>query len=238
MSVDALVNATASLSLQYQCCDHCCKPTFFFLPDDPSEEVLSRHSKCKFYVVKRGSVGSEGIYTDWDVAKTKVNRISNAAHEASKTADGARAIWAQHCHRFHTHSPSLAAARPPPIAAKHTYVEIKTPPTINAHSAPITRSRKSLHANNAPKILPRVREPARDAEAELLSAAGSTLLVGNSLEDVEDDDEVTLVGGARFYRVFGSSRVHTSRDTVVPELGTSAGLLVGRSLAAVDVDGV
>jgi hypothetical protein len=68
MSVDALVNATASLSLQYQCCDHCCKPTFFFLPDDPSEEVLSRHSKRKFYVVKRGSVGSEGIYTDWYVS--------------------------------------------------------------------------------------------------------------------------------------------------------------------------
>jgi hypothetical protein len=51
----------------------------------------------------------------------------------------------------------------------------------------------------------------RQAEAELLSAAGATLLIGNSLQEVEDDDEVTLVSGATFYRVFGSPRVHTSR---------------------------
>jgi hypothetical protein len=137
MSVNALVHATASLSLQYQCCDHCCKPIFFFCPDDRSEEILSRSSRHKFYVVKKGSVGSEGIYTEWyvsmldyvhatdaencrDVAKTKVNRISGALHEASKTADSARTIWVRYCHRFHTHAPSPAAAvaRPPPYEAR------------------------------------------------------------------------------------------------------------------------
>ncbi|KAJ7808074.1 hypothetical protein B0H14DRAFT_3482699 [Mycena olivaceomarginata] len=206
MSVDALVNATASLSLQYQCCEHCCKPAFFFLPDDPSEEMLSRSSRRKFYVVKKGSVGSEGIYTDWDVAKTK--------------------------------NPCAIAT----IAATATNHALTTPPTINAHTgsnrifnAPITH--KPFHAD---KILSRVREPAcpcRPAEAELLSVAGSTLLVGDLLEEVEnDDDEVTLVGGATFYRVFGSLRVHTSCDGVIPELVArdAAGLWVGHLLAAVD----
>jgi hypothetical protein len=180
-----------------------------------------------------------------DVAKTKVNRISNAAHEASKTADGARAIWAQHCHRFHTHSPSLAAARPPPYQPRAPAPSSGLPP-----STPTSRSRRRPPSTPTVPQSPGVANPStptmprrfyrvsgsprvlvdrqvfyrmikfhfvltccrrRDAEAELLSAAGSTLLVGNSLEDVEDDDEVTLVGGARFYRVFGSSRVHTSR---------------------------
>ena len=68
MSVDALVHATASLTLGFHCCDNCCKPTFFFLADDPDEEIISRSSKRKFYVVKKGSVGSEGIYTDWCVS--------------------------------------------------------------------------------------------------------------------------------------------------------------------------
>jgi hypothetical protein len=58
---------------------------------------------------------------------------------------------------------------------------------------------------------PRVFVDREAAERELLSAAGSTLLVGNSLKEVEDDDKVGLVGGTTFYRVFGSARVHTSR---------------------------
>ncbi|KAJ7711696.1 hypothetical protein B0H14DRAFT_3524352 [Mycena olivaceomarginata] len=39
-----------------------------------------------------------------DVAKTKVEGISDAVHESSKTANGAHAIWADYCHRFHEHS--------------------------------------------------------------------------------------------------------------------------------------
>jgi hypothetical protein len=65
MNVEDLVGATAALTLGFSCCDSCCRPPFFFLPDDPPEEVLSRSARHKFYVVKRGAVGSEGIYTDW-----------------------------------------------------------------------------------------------------------------------------------------------------------------------------
>jgi hypothetical protein len=65
MNVDDLVNATAALNLGAHCCDSCCRPTFFFLSNDPPEEVLSRSAKRKFYVVKKGAVGSEGIYTHW-----------------------------------------------------------------------------------------------------------------------------------------------------------------------------
>ncbi|KAJ7720605.1 hypothetical protein B0H14DRAFT_3520902 [Mycena olivaceomarginata] len=221
MSVDALVHATASLSLQYQCCDHCCKPIFFFLLDDPSEEMLSRSSRCKFYVVKKGSVGSEGIYTDWCVSMLDYIH----ATDAENCRDVAK-----------TKNPCAIAT----IATTANHA-LTTPPTINAHTgsgrifnAPITR--KPFHTDNGPKILSHVRKPARQAEAELLSAAGATLLIGNSLQDVEDDDEVTLVGRATFYRVFGSPRVHTSRDTVIPKLFATdaAGLLVGHSLAAIE----
>jgi hypothetical protein len=68
MDVDALVNATASIRLGFHCCDSCCKPTFFYLPDDPSEDVLSASSKRKFYVVKKGAPNCEGIYSHWCVA--------------------------------------------------------------------------------------------------------------------------------------------------------------------------
>jgi hypothetical protein len=77
MSVDALVDAV-SLTLEFHCCNECCKPTFSFLADDPTEETISRSSKRKFYVVKKGSVGSEGIYTDWCVSILDVSNVDYA----------------------------------------------------------------------------------------------------------------------------------------------------------------
>ncbi|KAJ7873794.1 hypothetical protein B0H14DRAFT_3438004 [Mycena olivaceomarginata] len=193
MSVDALVHATASLTLEFSCCDECCKPTFFFLVDDPTEEIISRSSKHKFYVVKK--VQSECTFA---------------------------------------------------ASTDHTDT-IEAPLTINAHARSnfalvITRiSTNAFRADNSRKVLSRVREPAcldQSAEVELLSAQGSTLLVGNSLREVEDDndDEVIQAGGARFYSVFGSPRVGTSRDAAVAELvaKNAPGLLVGHSLAVVD----
>ncbi|KAJ7771166.1 hypothetical protein B0H14DRAFT_2632499 [Mycena olivaceomarginata] len=225
MSVDALVHATASLTLEFSCCNECCKPTFFFLADDPTEEIISRSSKHKFYVVKKGSVGSEGIYSHWDVAKTKVLGISGALHESSPTADGARAIWARHCHRFHMHrSPQPASApAPPPYQSRANAPSPPRSPSTPTRAA--TSPLRSPAFPRTPSALtipgrfyrvsgsPRVLINQNQAEAELLSAQGSTLLVGNSLREVEDDndDEVIQAGGARFYRVFGSPRVGTSR---------------------------
>jgi hypothetical protein len=77
MSVNALVHATASLTPEFSCCDECCKPTFFFLADDPTEEIISRSSKRKFYVVKKGSVGSEGIYTHWCVSILDISILNH-----------------------------------------------------------------------------------------------------------------------------------------------------------------
>ncbi|KAJ7754135.1 hypothetical protein B0H14DRAFT_3512638 [Mycena olivaceomarginata] len=276
MDVDDLANATAALNLGAHCCDSCCRPTFFFLANDPPEEVLSRSAKRKFYVVNKGAVGSEGIYTHWDVARTKVEGISDAVHESSKTANGACAIWADYCHRFHEHSapqPSTVAPLRLPIAPARTNATprrrvvdaprafgyaanalksaVRPSPTVYAvqahaitvHAAhTLATTRLKRHGASPHKFYrvcgsPRVLIVREDAEAELRAGLGTTLLVGGSLEAVEGDDEVTLVGGGpMFYRVFGSPRVATNRDSALAELvATGAGgLLVGSSLAAVD----
>ncbi|KAJ7881641.1 hypothetical protein B0H13DRAFT_1891305 [Mycena leptocephala] len=72
---------------------------------------------------------------------------------------------------------------------------------------------------------PRVFVDREAAERELLSAAGSTLLVGNSLKEVEDDDKVGM---------WQADSV--ASEAIITELKASikTGLLVGRSLAAVD----
>jgi hypothetical protein len=49
------------------------------------------------------------------------------------------------------------------------------------------------------------------AEAELRASGASSLLVGRSLQEVEDDDEVTRGDAQHFYRVFGSPRVLNNR---------------------------
>ncbi|KAJ7795425.1 hypothetical protein B0H14DRAFT_2620963 [Mycena olivaceomarginata] len=235
MSVDALVHATVSLNLEFRCCDECCKPTFFFLADDPDKEIISRNSKRKFYVVKKGSVGSEGIYTDCGRCSCHLGAALPSFPHAPLSptrVHGCPAAVPAHC--------SFAAS------TDYT-VTIEAPPTINAHmlsnfTHAITRtSTNAFRADNSRKALSRVREPAcpdQSAEAELLSAQGSTLLVGNSLQEVEDDDndEVIQAGGGRFYRVFGSPRVGTSREAAVAELvaKNAPGLFVGHSLAVVD----
>jgi hypothetical protein len=92
------------------------------------------------------------------------------------------------------------------------------------------------------------------AEAELRASGAGSLLVGRSLADVKDDDEVAPHDAVHFYRVFGSPRVLNNRcvsyaslfrminvqdlcsDRAVMELVATqaAGLLVGDLLDDVD----
>ncbi|KAF8145476.1 hypothetical protein K438DRAFT_1991766 [Mycena galopus ATCC 62051] len=77
-----------------------------------------------------------------------------------------------------------------------------------------------------------------DAEAELNgSGEDASLLVGNSLAEVEDSDKVTPADTPHFYRVFGSPCVQRSREAALRELVVTraAGLLVGTSLDSVDI---
>ncbi|KAJ7792514.1 hypothetical protein B0H14DRAFT_2623834 [Mycena olivaceomarginata] len=262
LSANECDQSRPTVLLGFHCCDECCKPTFFFLPNDPSEEEISRAAKRKFYVVKRGTVGSEGVYTDWtnasrDIAKTKVHRVAGAAHESSKTADDARAIWARYCHRHHTHSPAMQSpARPPPYtprahatspsttrAGGHTratpvvsrMASTAMRPMSSIPSTPVTPStpRRFYRVSGSPRVLiSRV-----DAEAELRSTGATSLSVGSTLADMEDDSALSPAGPT-FYRVLGSARVGTSRDAAVAELVETGarGLLVGNMLAVVDVE--
>ncbi|KAJ6514370.1 hypothetical protein C8R47DRAFT_1064128 [Mycena vitilis] len=254
-----LVRATASLSLSFRCCDLCCQPRFFFLPGDPEEEVLSRMSKRKFYVVNRGTPGKEGIYSHWDLAKLYVLGVSGAVHESCRTGDGARQIWARFCHNNHTHSDETIAPRPPPSTPTPRSVPLRNappppyrrhmPPTLPAATrtshrisvtprAPLSppatpRPDKYYRVSGSPRVLVR----AEDAEVELRATQNGSLLVGASLEDVEDDDEVTAVDTTRFYRVFGSPRVQSNRSAAVDELINTgaAGLLVGHTLGTLGI---
>ncbi|KAJ7691089.1 hypothetical protein B0H14DRAFT_3532060 [Mycena olivaceomarginata] len=248
MNVNDLVNTTAALNFGAHCCDSCCRPTFFFLSNDPPEEVLSRSTKRKFYVVKKGAVGSEDIYTHWDVAKTKVEGILDTIHESSKTANGARAIWADYCHRFHEHSapqprdvpivPARTNATPRRrvvdahrafgYAANALKYTVRPSPTVysaQAHAITVyaahtlATTRLKRHGGFSAQGTAHTLADREDAEAELRAGLGMTLLVGGSLEAVEGDDEVTPVGsGPMFYRVFGSPRVATNCDSALAEL--------------------
>ncbi|KAJ7825746.1 hypothetical protein B0H14DRAFT_2596339 [Mycena olivaceomarginata] len=275
MDVDDLVNATAALNLGAHCCDSCCRPTFFFLSNDPPEEVLSWSAKRKFYVVNKGAVGSEGIYTHQDVARTKVEGISDTVHESSKTANGAtpppqpldgRAPppyepipGAARQSQSRLHAPtqphgSASSMRPAPSATQPTLSSPLFAPRPPSTPCRLTQSPSTLHTpsqhamgasptsfiskrNHIWRGTAHTLADREDAEAELRAGLGTTLLVSSSLEAVEGDDEVTLVGGGpMFYRVFGSPRVAMNRDSALAELvATGAGgLLVGSSLAAVD----
>ncbi|KAJ6493937.1 hypothetical protein C8R47DRAFT_1213619 [Mycena vitilis] len=257
---DDLVRAAASLTLGFRCCDRCCQPRFFFLPGDLEEEVLSRMSKRKFYIVNRGTPRKEGIYSHWDLAKVYVLGVSGAVHESCRTGDGARQIWARFCHNNHTHSTETTVRRPPPSTpasspAPPPPYRQHAPPTLPVVPSPTTRTSHWLQSSVTPRAplsppatprpdkyyrvsgSPRVLIRAEDAEAELRATQNGSLLVGASLEDVEDDDEVTAVDTTRFYRVFGSPRVQRSRSAAVDELinTRAAGLLVGETLGALDI---
>lgn len=83
-----------------------------------------------------------------DLAKTQVLGIRGALHESCPTADDARRIWAEYCHRNHSHGPPVSAppayspvtpssphavvtpsSRPPTLIAPRTSSRIRTPPT-------------------------------------------------------------------------------------------------------------
>ncbi|KAJ6550935.1 hypothetical protein B0H10DRAFT_2242455 [Mycena sp. CBHHK59/15] len=201
MSVDDLVTATGALHLDSFCCNECCEPCFVSYANDPPPEVLSLMSKRKFYIVKRGALGGEAIYAHWDLAKVQVLGVSNVLHESCGSWDGARAIWAAYCHREHIHPdlaplPPILAVAPPPYAA-HAIV-VSTPP-----ASPPTTPRKFYRISGTPRVLIH----RGDAEAELRLTPSSNLLIGGSLEDVEDEDDTPV-----FYRVFGSPRVQTNRQ--------------------------
>ncbi|KAJ7803370.1 hypothetical protein B0H14DRAFT_2613388 [Mycena olivaceomarginata] len=230
---EELVRATANLRLGFHCCDFCCLPRFFFKPGDPSEAELSALSKHKFYVVKKGAPGTEAIYSHWDLAQPHVTRISNALHESCATAEEARQIWARYCHNNHTHPPALATTgtiSPPP----YTPVTPPRSPQASAATSRMPRADSRRYAvpptSHVPATPPQVRfyrvsgSPrvlihAAAAEAELRDSGGTaSLLVGTSLADVEDDDEVSVGDTPHFYRVFGSPRVQSSRDAALAEL--------------------
>ncbi|KAJ7830950.1 hypothetical protein B0H14DRAFT_2593075 [Mycena olivaceomarginata] len=243
---EELVRATANLRLGFHCCDFCCLPRFFFKPGDPSEAELSALSKRKFYVVKKGAPGTEAIYSHWDLAQPHVTRISNALHEscATATAEEARQIWARYCHNNHTHPPALATTgtiSPPP----YTPVTPPRSPQASAATSRMPRADSRRYAvpptSHVPATPPQVRfyrvsgSPrvlihAAAAEAELRDSGGTaSLLVGTSLADVEDDDEVSVGDTPHFYRVFGSPRVQSSRDAALAELAdTQADGLLSR----------
>ncbi|KAJ7797382.1 hypothetical protein B0H14DRAFT_2618996 [Mycena olivaceomarginata] len=196
---------------------------------------------------RRGAPGGEAIYSHWDLAKTQVLGIRGALHESCPTADDARRIWAEYCHRNHSHGPPVSA--PPAYSPAYSPVTPSSPRAVVTPSsrpptliAPRTSSRICTPTTPTPPKFyrvagsPRVLIGSADAEAELrASGTAASLLVGRSLADVEDDDEVTSGDTSHFYRVFGSPRVQHSREAAVAELVAmqAAGLLVGTSLAAV-----
>ncbi|KAJ7631948.1 hypothetical protein DFH06DRAFT_1337472 [Mycena polygramma] len=251
MSVDDLSRATASLNINSR--SSLCEPRFILLPRDPSVAVLSSLANRKFYVVKKGAPGSEAIYSHWDLAKVHVLGVSGAEHESCSTEDRARAIWAEYCQANHHHPPP----RPPPRSPSGLVTQGRPPPPYSPMTPPSsprvrlpdhTPTRTPTRSRPTPAPEPRTPEKfyrvtgsprvlinAADAEAELRASANTGLLVGASLSDVEDDDEVTPVGAVHFYRVFGSHRVLNSREAAITELVASnaAGLFVGDTLAAV-----
>ncbi|KAJ7353493.1 hypothetical protein DFH08DRAFT_956553 [Mycena albidolilacea] len=247
MDVDALAHAAARLSLGFRCCDDCCEPRFVFLPGDPPEAELSASSKHKFYVVKKGAPGQEGIYSHWDLAQPQVLRIRGALHESCSTADVARRIWADYCHQHHAHTD----AHPPAPPAYSPVTPLSSPRAVVTPSSSLCLSVTTTIPSRlrAPPATPTTPTPSKFyrvagtprvliyAEREL-RALGTTpsLLIGKSLVDVEDDNNITPGGTLHFYRVFGSPRVQHSREAAVVELveTQATGLLVGTLLAAVD----
>ncbi|KAF8182183.1 hypothetical protein K438DRAFT_1750274 [Mycena galopus ATCC 62051] len=226
MDVDVLVQATASF---------CCTPPFVFRDDDPTEADLSALARRKFYVVKKGASGGEGVYSHWDLAEPQISGISGALHESCNTADQARQIWAKYCHQRHAHStpePQLTRVSAPRVSAPRvsTRMSVASPPAYSPTTPPAspqlaTTTPSRRRPQPTPRQFfrvpgsPRVLLGADEAEAEWTSTGGTgCLLVVNTLADVEDDDEVVSSETRRFYRVFGSPRVQRSRAESWPAM--------------------
>ncbi|KAJ7367684.1 hypothetical protein DFH08DRAFT_946670 [Mycena albidolilacea] len=240
-----ILRATANIRLTFHCCDSCCEPRFFFRNGDPTEETISALARRKFYVVKKGARGSEGIYSGWDMAQPKVSGISDALYISCRTANEARQIWAQYCHDNHpqcrppTYTPATPPRSPPPPV-----IIARSPPVLSpaTPATPRRPARPPLLTAATPRTpsefyrvagSPRVLISAAAAEIEFREAGETaSLLIGQSLSEVEDDDDDTPSGRRHFYRVLGSPRVRNNRDDALAELvATGAnGLLVGRSL--------
>ncbi|KAJ7866590.1 hypothetical protein B0H14DRAFT_3442307 [Mycena olivaceomarginata] len=226
-----ILRATANIRLTFHCCDSCCEPRFFFRNGDPTEETISALARRKFYVVKKGTHGSEGIYSGWDMAQPKVSGISDALYISCRTANEARQIWAQYCHDNHpqcrppTYTPATPPRSPPP-ASNNCAFAAGTVPSDSRNSSPSCSpsSSNGSHTTDPLRVLPCGGESAAAAEIEFREAGETaSLLIGQSLSEVEDDDDDTPSG---------SPRVRNNRDDALAELvATGAnGLLVGRSL--------
>ncbi|KAJ7801517.1 hypothetical protein B0H14DRAFT_3489437 [Mycena olivaceomarginata] len=231
MDVDALAHAAARLSLGFRCCDNCCEPRFVFLPGDPPEAELSASSKHKFYVVKKGAPGREGIYSHWDLAQPQVHRIRGALHESCSTADVARRIWADYCHQHHVHTD----AHPP---APPAYSPVTPPSLLRAVVTPSSSSRLSVTPTTPSRLRAPPATPTTPAPSKFYRVAGTprVLICSADAERELRASGTTASGTLHFYRVFGSPRVQHSREAAVAELVATqaAGLLVGTSLVAVE----
>ncbi|KAJ7693189.1 hypothetical protein B0H17DRAFT_1200010 [Mycena rosella] len=260
MEVEELIAAAEGLRLTPFCCSRCCIPRYVSYPDDPSPDALSRMSKRKFYIVKKGDLDGEAIYSHWELAKSHVLGASNASHISCKTWEEALTIWVRNCHQHHGHStiapPPYETAQPasswmpPPIPVRTPASPVHasvSPPSRTPLCMPMSPVRAPVSPRipvctpvspRAPGKLYRVAGSPRvfviraAAEAELQSTGATSVLVG-TLEQVEDDNGGT---GSRYYRVFGSPRVQINRADAMGELMSmgAAELLVGNTLAEVE----
>ncbi|KAJ7096585.1 hypothetical protein B0H15DRAFT_946059 [Mycena belliarum] len=241
-SVDALVAATSSLSLSTNCV-----PRLFLLPDDPPVEELLRVPKHKFYIITRGkSSDAEGIYSSWTLASPRILGVSNVQHESCANLKLALKIWAAYCRQWHDHpiqvlappsynSPAPSLACPPPGSGLAS--PPSSPVACPAQTPPST-PRKYYRIPGSPRVL----VDRKEAERELRKARATSLLLGSTLADIEDDDDgpatptSTPSTPSKFYRVFGSRRIQTDREAAIAELAASraTGLLLGDSLEAVE----
>ncbi|KAJ7671037.1 hypothetical protein B0H17DRAFT_1245297 [Mycena rosella] len=232
--LDALVNATQSLSLAFFCCNSCCQPRFVCLPGDPSLAALSALARRKFYVVCEGDEGGAAIYTHWSsrsLANVHVLGISSAVHQSCRTEHEARAIWAAFCHANHQHRDGPVAMPPPYASPPYASPSSASPPC----TPPTSPRRQRPHSQGTPTKFYRISGSPRmlihraDAELAMTTSRATSLLVGNSLADVKGSCT------PNFYRVFGSPRVQRNRgfrDDAVTELATTraGGLVIGASL--------
>ncbi|KAJ7795195.1 hypothetical protein B0H14DRAFT_2621261 [Mycena olivaceomarginata] len=146
---------------------------------------LSALSKRKFYVVKKGAPGTEAIYSHCPCDDG--NDLSSAVYSSD-----AAAFTTGFGRDFQN--------------AQGRFTTIRCAPNITRASD--TPASQIYRVSGSPRVLIH----AAAAEAELRDSGGTaSLLVGTSLADVEDDDEVSVGDTPHFYRVFGSPRVQSSR---------------------------
>ncbi|KAJ7687663.1 hypothetical protein B0H14DRAFT_3533942 [Mycena olivaceomarginata] len=220
-------------------------PRFVFLPEDPEEQQLSALAKHKFYVVKKGKPGSEGV----DLARPYVTGISDASHESCSTADEAREIWVYYCHQNHTHRnppiapPAYTTVTPPPFTRRSYSQDSSASVTRHSYpqdpSAPVTRH-LYVQDPSAPRHLSLVLPRRQRALLELPSSVRRGAHAPVSPNDFLRGNELLCEPSNRhFFRVTGSPRVLIRAATAETELLQAphgASLLVGSSLAEVEDD--